>query len=267
MRLSAFNKGKLHNVVYILSDQPMKIKSIPEEYVVRQIPGSQLYSNVTQPLPLRVVGGTINQIPDWQKKTLPARRNPEPKNGAAKDLFAGDLLTVQTGELSHLHEENEKMLLMIGERLSLRGPEIDKLNEQSLKKERDAIVEKALADLKQEMTLTVVDGNFPREVIASRNLALLQLQNARPPQFATILQRRAERSGHEAGRQSVPSESLLLRRTAGNPVSRSEIQTLCPHLGDAVLPVAGSLRDCPLAETTPGLSVSETRIVGNRLAV
>ena len=61
------------------------------------------------------------------------------------------------------------MLLAVGERLSLRGPEIDKLNEASLKTERDATVKQALEGLKG-MTLSVIDGSFPREVLASRNL-------------------------------------------------------------------------------------------------
>jgi hypothetical protein len=53
--------------------------------------------------------------------------------------------------------------------LSLRGPQIDKLNEASLKAERDETVKQGLEDLKG-MTLSVIDGSFPREVLASRNL-------------------------------------------------------------------------------------------------
>ena len=176
MRLSTFNEGDLRNVVYILSDEPMKIQSIPEEYVVRQIPGSDLFRNVTGPLPLRVIGGTVNQIPDWQKKNLKTRRDPTPKNGAAKDLFASDLLAVKDDVLSHAHEETEKMLLMVGERLSLRGPEIDKLNNDSMIQQREEIVKKGLDDLKKNMTLTVVDGNFPREVLANQNLKFASYQ-------------------------------------------------------------------------------------------
>ena len=204
MRLSTFNDGDLRNIVYILSDKPSKIKSIPEEYVVRQIPGSELFRNVTEPLPLRIIGGTIEdlrkQMPQpvkgkGQVKGQPAptggkrlqlarpvrggfpgqwgnlaqRRNPTPHNGAAKDLFAADLLAVKEGRLSHPHEEKEKMLLRIGERLGLRGPAIDKFNEQALETERKETVAAALKDL-DSMTLTVVDGNFPREVLAKQNL-------------------------------------------------------------------------------------------------
>jgi Uncharacterized protein conserved in bacteria (DUF2330) len=170
MRLSTFNEGDLHNIVYVLTDQPQKIRSVPEEYVVRQIGGEELYKNVTRPLPLRIIGGTVKDLQPWQKKNLPAQRNPVPHNGAARDLFAADLLAVSTGQLSHPHEEKEKMLLRIGESLNLRGPQIDKLNEGALADEREKIVRKALKDVKG-MTLTVIDGSFPREVLANQNLA------------------------------------------------------------------------------------------------
>jgi hypothetical protein len=170
MRLSTFNEGDLHNIVYVLTDRPQKIRSVPEEYVVRQIGGAELYKNVTDPLPLRIIGGTERDLQPWQKKSLPAQRNPVPHNGAARDIFAADLLAVSSGQLSHPHEEKEKMLLRIGESLNLRGPEIDKLNEAALADEREKIVHKALKDVKG-MTLSVIDGSFPREVLANQNLA------------------------------------------------------------------------------------------------
>jgi hypothetical protein len=169
MRLSTFNEGDLHNIVYILSDKPLKIRSVPEEYVVRQISGEQLLKNVIDPLPLRIIGGTVSRLQPFHKQNLGTRRDPSPHNGAAKDLFAADLLAVKANRLTHPHEEVEKMLLAVGERLSLRGQEIDKLNEASLKAERDETVRQGLEDLKG-MTLSVIDGSFPREVLASRNL-------------------------------------------------------------------------------------------------
>ncbi|MDA7979621.1 MAG: DUF2330 domain-containing protein [Pirellulales bacterium] len=173
MRLSAFNAGELRNIVYILSDGPRKIRAIPEEYVVRQIGGKQLTQNVTELLPIRVVGGTINDIPEYRKQSLPQERNPAPHNGLAKDLFASDLLTAATGTLSHSHEEKEKMLLRIGESLQLRGQEIDQVNYQALAENRKANLTHALADL-NEMTLTVVDGDFPREVLGATNLTFAE---------------------------------------------------------------------------------------------
>ncbi len=169
MRLSAFNDGELHNIVYILTDGPRRIRSIPAEYVVRQISGEQLIKNVTEPLPLRIIGGTENSIPEAWRSALPAQRDPTPHNAAAKELFASDLLAVRSGELVLPHEEQEKELLRIGERFGLRGPQIDQLHEQALAEGRHKTVEAALADLKG-MTLSVVDGDFPRELLARENL-------------------------------------------------------------------------------------------------
>src|SRR4029453_5284787 len=92
MRLSAYNEGEMHNIVYLLTDGPRKIRSIPEEYVVRQLTGRKLFPNVTQPLPLGIIGGTEVDIQDWQRQSLPQQRDPRPHNGFAKELFAGDLL-------------------------------------------------------------------------------------------------------------------------------------------------------------------------------
>jgi hypothetical protein len=169
MRLSAFNEGTMHNIVYLLTDGPRKMRSIPEESVVRQLTGEELLRNVTQPLPLRIIGGTVADIPDWQRPSLPQQRDPAPHNGFAKELFALDLLAVKEGRLSHPFEEDEKMLLRIGEHFGLRGPEIDKLNLAALEKERETAVKAALDDLKK-MTMTVIDGDFPREVVGAQNL-------------------------------------------------------------------------------------------------
>lgn len=169
MRLSAFNGGDTRNVVYILSDSPRRIRSIPEEYVQRQISGQDLIRNVSNPLPLRIIGGTEKDIPEWQRKGLDERRNPTAKNGIAKELFAADLLAVETGNLSLEHEEEEKELLRIGEHFGLRGAEVDSENALTLQKMRDETTEKGL-ELLAGMTLSVVDGDFPREVLANQNL-------------------------------------------------------------------------------------------------
>jgi hypothetical protein len=175
MRLSAFNKGDLRNVVYLLTDGPQRIRSIPEEYVMRQISGKQLYKHLTELLPLRIIGGTEKQIPEYRRKTLPKERDPGPQNGAAAELFASDLLSAATGELGLPHEEREKELLRIGERFGLRGPEIDKLNNNTLADEREKTVEKQLSQLK-DMTLTVVDGDFPRELLGKQNLTFAEYE-------------------------------------------------------------------------------------------
>ncbi|MEK6238578.1 MAG: hypothetical protein N2C14_27990, partial [Planctomycetales bacterium] len=186
---------QLRNIVYLLSDSPKKIRSIPEEYVVRQLGGDRLFRNVTDPLPLRIINGTdrelqkrlqgngwINIQPprggriDWNLKPaerIKQARDPEPFNRNAKELFAADLLAVSSDNLSLPHEEGEKELLRVGERFGLRGKEIDKLNGDALATEREKTVQAAIKSLKK-MTLTVVDGDFPREVLGGRNLTFAE---------------------------------------------------------------------------------------------
>ena len=169
MRLSAFNEGDLHNVVYLLSDKPMKAESISDRCVVRQVAGTDLYRNLTSPLPLRIIGGEYKDIPESQKQSLKTQRDQTKHNGQALDLFAGDLSATRSQKLSHDHEELEKQLLQIGERLGLRGADLDQMHAELIQSERKQIADQALADLKS-MTLTVLDGDFPREVIAADNL-------------------------------------------------------------------------------------------------
>lgn len=169
MRLSAFNAGDLRNVVYLLTDGPKKIRRIPEEYVQRQISGDELYRNVTELLPIRFIGGTPESIKAYPIETLKEQRNPYPKNGAAKEMFAADLHAIASGQLSLPHEEEEKQLLQIGEHFGLRGADIDGLNTLWLAKKSNKRIQESLESLK-EMSLTVVDGDFPREVLASENL-------------------------------------------------------------------------------------------------
>ena len=177
MRLSAFNEGELHNVVYVLTTEPVRIDSIPQEYVVRQITGSDLWKHVTEPLPLRVIGGEESDIPEPRRRRLKEERNPEPHNGIARDLFAADLLAATSGELAHEYEETEKKLLEISERLGIRGPEVDKLHRQVVQEQRKRVVARALS-LLHTMTLTVIDGDFPRNVIARENLRFSPFQVA-----------------------------------------------------------------------------------------
>ena len=169
MRLSAFNEGDLHNVVYLLSDNPMRAESISTGSVVRQVPGTDLYRHLTSPLPLRIIGGEYKDIPGPQKQGLKHKRDQTKHNGQAQDLFAGDLSSARTQRLSHDHEELEKQLLQIGERLGLRGADLDQLHAELIQAERKQIANEALTDLKK-MTLTILDGDFPRDVIAADNL-------------------------------------------------------------------------------------------------
>ena len=118
---------------------------------------------------MRIIGGTYEDIPEARKERLKNQRNPAPHNGIARDLFAGDLLAVSSGSLTHEHEELEKELLDIGERLGLRGKDIDVLHEQAVEHKRDQLTRQAIDDLKG-MTMTVIDGDFEREIVAKENV-------------------------------------------------------------------------------------------------
>ncbi len=203
MRLSTFNEGDLRNVVYVLTDQPAGLQSIPREYVVRQLPGEELLRNVTEPLPMRILGGTVKDVPARLRESIRRNRDPEPKNGVARDLFAADLLAVSEGRLVHPHEETEKMLLRIGERLDLRGPEIDGLHEELLETEREAAVGKSIQGLRG-LTLSIVDGNFPREILANQNLQFSRYRmaarrNAPEHYDATLFGPRKKRTRRQDG--------------------------------------------------------------------
>ena len=169
MRLSTFNEGDLHNIVYLLTDRPSRINRIPLKYVVRQVEGGELVQNLTGPLPLRILGGTTKDIRPPQRESLKVQRNPEPHNRYARDLFASDLACAKEKRLAIDFEETEKELLQIGELLNLRGPEVDRLHRDVLQDEREIATANGLAAL-PELTLTVIDGDFARDVLASANL-------------------------------------------------------------------------------------------------
>lgn len=178
MRLSVFNAdGNARNIVFALTDKPSKISGIPEGFVKRQISGKELYQNVTNPLPLRVIGGTKNDLNASQLANLPTLRDPTRHNGLARELFAADMLAIRKGVLVNKLEEKEKALLNIGETLGLRGRIIDDLNRAELKKQRDKLGKQALSRLRG-MTLTVIDGDFDRNVLAKQNLKFQRFRMA-----------------------------------------------------------------------------------------
>ena len=168
MRLSVFNGKEPRNVVYMLTEQPVRIDGAPTDLVVRQVPGQELYGHLTQPILQRFMGGEAKDVQE-QLPALEPQRDPALYNGIARDLFASDLLAVRTGELALAHEEAEKELLNISEALNLRGPEIDALHGQGLADARARAVDGALDDVK-EMHMTVLDGVFPHALLQSQNL-------------------------------------------------------------------------------------------------
>jgi hypothetical protein len=170
MRLSVFNGVDPHNVVYMLTDKPMKIKQLPESLVLRQVKGETLFQTLTQPLKVEFESIlTPLSMNDSEKERLAEMRNYEPFVSIAKSLFASDILAVQEGTLSLPMEEREKEYLRVSEAFGLRGADIDALHHEQLKKEKAVIVEKALVGV-GTMQLSVIDGVFDSSVLSAQNL-------------------------------------------------------------------------------------------------
>lgn len=203
MRLSAYNAGRLRNVVYILTSGPRAIRNIPKPLVVRQVSGKELYDNVTKLLPIRVYGGEPHQIPRYQWESIQSRRNPVPHNGLARDLFASDIEAAHSQQLVLDHETRKKLLLNVGEELRLRGESIDQLNRETLQTEVAYTVQESLRALRH-MTMTVIDGDFARDILARDNLTFYpyrmpaseqQQQQGKCPYNARYLQRQCTHGG------------------------------------------------------------------------
>ncbi|MFT5682127.1 MAG: hypothetical protein ACI8RZ_003045 [Myxococcota bacterium] len=169
MRLSVFNGEDAYNVVYVLSDMPLSIKGLDPSFVTERLDGEQLHHNLTAPLDLNVVRGDVGWLTPEIKKTLAEKRDPTPYVAQARDLIAADLLAARTDTLSLALEEQEKALLNISEQLGLRGPEIDALHAEVIAEARQTATAAALDDVK-EMTLTVIAGRMPTELIRDQNL-------------------------------------------------------------------------------------------------
>ena len=195
MRLSPFNEGEKRQIVYYLTDKPVRLDGIPDNLVKRQVTGSKLHHNVTGLLPLRVIGGTLTteQIAEYKDQ-----RNPVPHNGEGKDLFASDLLAVRTGKLSLASEEKEKELLNIGESLGLRGPEIDTLHEAELAGERDKAAREALEAI-HGLTMTVVDGDFPLDYLKAHDLTVSRFEMPKKGNNAIAYDCKLDGPGYDQG--------------------------------------------------------------------
>lgn len=249
MRLSAFNEGDMHNVVYLLTDQPMKAEDMPAGHVVRQVDGEVLMKHVTEPLPLRIIGGDYDDIPEARRASLKQQRNPEPHNGIAKVLFAGDLEAAATGQLAHHHEQLEKDLLAIGEFLDLRGPDIDALHDQALQAERAEIAQAAIRQL-NGMTMTVIDGEFDREVVAADNLHFTSFKMNPDRNQPTRYNARLFGPGPNgangelaASRSTVdPEHGLIILQPAAGQSTRTSLLALAGVLVTVVLAVVWLIR-------------------------
>jgi hypothetical protein len=169
MRLSVFNGRDPHNVVYMLTDRPVKLAGVTEAMVKRQVGGQELFGHLTDPLEIVWKQGERKDLTDEHWASLQEKRDSDPHVSVARDLFAADLLALRTGELSLPVEELEKDLLRVSEAFGMRGPGVDDLHTKALRTQRDLALDGALSDIK-EMTLTVIDGVLPHELLAEQNL-------------------------------------------------------------------------------------------------
>ena len=169
MRLSVFNGEDPHNVLYMLTDEPVRIDDVPAGLVLDQLDGEELHRNLTEPFAVTWQNGGPNDLVDWQMNQVQVQRNPAPYSGVARDLFAADMLAARTGRLSLPFEEEEKELLRISEAFGMRGAEIDALHNATLTEQKAEAVDGALDDVK-EMHLSVIDGVYPQRVLARQNL-------------------------------------------------------------------------------------------------
>ncbi len=170
MRLSVFNGEGPRNVVYMLTDQPVRIDGVPASSVVRQVDGKTLFENLTEPIPVVYTGdGDVNDLSENELQQIADKSDPKQYSGVARGLIASDLMAAGAGELALPHEDKEKALLNLSEAFGLRGPEIDALHTEAVAALEAKVTGDALSDL-DGMHLTVIDGIFPNEWIASNNL-------------------------------------------------------------------------------------------------
>ncbi|MCC6149043.1 MAG: DUF2330 domain-containing protein [Planctomycetes bacterium] len=237
MRLSTFNAGDTHNVVYMLTDKPVQIENIPNEFVVRQVSGQELYLNVTQPLPLRLLGGTEKDLTPEHIASVANRRDPAPHNGIARELFCADLVAARQSNTTLEFEEREKDYLNISHELGLDGEEIDALHGQAAKVERGQEYDAALVDL-LDMTLTVIDGMFDKDVLRRDNL-----------NFASYEMPAARNT---TANYHAPSHGV-------NAALREGVRWVDKAQREAALDVAKMLKGLPIGERKAEIAAAEKR--------
>jgi hypothetical protein len=169
MRLSVFNGADPRNVVYMLTDDPVRITGQSTDLVAVQISGDELHSNLTKKLPVNYPNLGKEHLREEWRPQVAAARDPDAVNGIARELFAADLLAARTGQLTLAHEAEEKELLNLSEAFGMRGEDIDGLHRQAMTDARALAVDGALDDVR-EMHLTVFDGVFDGEQLAKENL-------------------------------------------------------------------------------------------------
>ena len=174
MRLSAHNPTEdgeePRQVVYVLTNEAVKIRQLDEELVVRQVPGEEVLEHLSEPIPKWVRTDNELFLHPQALDQFVDQRDPERFNGLAKELIASELAAFASGDLELGFEEEQTELLNISERLGLRGAEIDARHAERVAEQKAEALDQALERL-DRFTLTVLDGRFDREVLERENLA------------------------------------------------------------------------------------------------
>ncbi|MEC7985099.1 MAG: DUF2330 domain-containing protein [Myxococcota bacterium] len=175
MRLSVFNGRDPQNVIYLLSDTPMRGQNINDDYIDAHISGQELYQNLTQPLKVVFDEDLVKERTPEQNQQIKEKSNPDPYLKQARILIGTDLKAIQSKTLRLEVETREKDLLAISESLSLRGESINAAHQSILDEEQQSLSNSALKDL-QKMTLTVFSGVLPNDLIQNENLRFTQTE-------------------------------------------------------------------------------------------
>jgi hypothetical protein len=169
MRLSIFNGVDPQNIIYFLSEDPMKIRSLDESYIDTFIKGTELYQNLISPLSVVYKSGEEAILSEKQRQQIKKKTDASNYLKQAKTLLSADLMAIRKNRLSLNIEKKEKELLNMSEAFGLRGPAINMLHTNSIAEEMDRSTNKALKDL-EHMTMTIFSGVLPNEFIKSQNL-------------------------------------------------------------------------------------------------
>ena len=167
MRLASFNEAPPRNLLYLMSEHGQRIDKMDVGLVKRQVKGTDVYRNLMEMIPVSVAGGET--LTKSELAGIKSQRRPDPYSKTARELFAADLLAVETGELTLEFEDYEKQLLRVSESLGLRGTNIDTWHTVETDKKKDQELAKAIEGVKG-MTLTVFEGDFDGVVMAEENL-------------------------------------------------------------------------------------------------
>lgn len=219
MRLSVFNGRDPHNIVYLFSDEQMRIDKVDQPTDYYYLRGEKLYNNLTKPLKVAVRFGSIDKLNEAQKQQLNKFRDPDAITKEFRHFLQSDLMALRTSSLILESEQKEKEILSISEAFALRGEEINKLHQEALEKHREKQTSEALGDLKK-MHLSIFSGVLPNDLIQEENLHFVPVSSPQPDQIHSEKTFRIAKLTTESHKNNplttinipTPQQSLIVNR-------------------------------------------------------